>query len=134
MPLGSSSAAPVMMPGPSRCQGWLRAGTGASISRAMTPDLASIDQRTDSVIGSMAGAVVAAPLEAHNAEMSLDYTAFKSSLADAAPPAQVPPLLAALWHAGKGEWDRAHEIAQEDESATGSWVHAYLHRVEGDES
>lgn len=67
-------------------------------------------------------------------EMSLDYTAFKSSLAGGAPPAEISPLLAALWHAGKGEWDRAHEIAQEDESETGSWVHAYLHRVEGDES
>ena len=66
--------------------------------------------------------------------MHLDYATFKASLTDAAPPAQISPLLAALWHAGKGEWTSAHEIAQEDESETGSWVHAYLHRVEGDES
>ena len=43
------------------------------------------------------------------------------------------PLLA-LWWAGKGEWDQAHEIAQEIDARDGSWVHAYLHRVEGDAS
>jgi hypothetical protein len=41
------------------------------------------------------------------------------------------PLLA-LWWDGQGDWDRAHEIAQEIEDANGSWVHAYLHRKEGD--
>ncbi len=41
------------------------------------------------------------------------------------------PLLA-LWLAVRGEWEKAHGIAQEIESAEGSWVHAYLHRVEGD--
>ena len=66
--------------------------------------------------------------------MPLDYATFKTSLNGAAPPEQTPPLLAALWHAGKGEWTRAHEIAQEDDSESGAWVHAYLHRVEGDES
>ena len=33
--------------------------------------------------------------------------------------------------AGKGEWERAHEIARSDEGADAAWVHAYLHRVEG---
>lgn len=41
------------------------------------------------------------------------------------------PLLA-LWWAGRGDWMRAHEVAQEIETADGAWVHAYLHRVEGD--
>jgi hypothetical protein len=41
------------------------------------------------------------------------------------------PLLA-LWWAGKGDWTKAHEVAQEIETAGGSWVHAYLHRAEGD--
>jgi hypothetical protein len=40
--------------------------------------------------------------------------------------------LSALWFAGRGEWERAHEIAQEDNTREGSWVHAYLHRAEGD--
>ena len=42
--------------------------------------------------------------------------------------------LRALWFAGRGGWEQAHEIAQEDESREGAWVHAYLHRTEGDTS
>ncbi|HEY0981441.1 MULTISPECIES: hypothetical protein [unclassified Schlesneria] len=38
----------------------------------------------------------------------------------------------ALWHAAKGAWDRAHELVQDDGSSNAAWVHAYLHRVEGD--
>lgn len=41
--------------------------------------------------------------------------------------------LQALWHDGRGNWDAAHDCAQEDHSRDGSWVHAYLHRKEGDE-
>ena len=40
--------------------------------------------------------------------------------------------LKSLWYDKKGEWDRAHQIAQELVDSDGSWVHAYLHRVEGD--
>ena len=40
--------------------------------------------------------------------------------------------LRALWLAHRGEWEKAHEIAQSDDDSTGAWVHAYLHRVEGD--
>lgn len=40
--------------------------------------------------------------------------------------------LAGLWWDAKGDWTRAHESAQQDESRDGSWVHAYLHRKEGD--
>ena len=57
---------------------------------------------------------------------------FEASLAEAAPPADLAPLLQALWHEAKGDWDRAHAIAQDDPGADGAWVHAYLHRVEGD--
>ena len=56
----------------------------------------------------------------------------KASLANAGPDAALSPPLAALWWAAKGNWDQAHSIAQDDASADGSWVHAYLHRVEGD--
>ena len=48
------------------------------------------------------------------------------------PPAELPPLLAALWWEAKGDWHQAHEIAQAEESADAAWVHAYLHRKEGD--
>ena len=40
--------------------------------------------------------------------------------------------LLALWLDGRGEWDEAHEVAQEEDSPDGAWVHAYLHRREGD--
>ena len=40
--------------------------------------------------------------------------------------------LRALWFALQGKWDAAHDIAQSDDSREGAWVHAYLHRVEGD--
>lgn len=42
------------------------------------------------------------------------------------------PLLAALWWDARGDWNRAHELAQSVETAEGAWVHAYLHRKEGD--
>ncbi|MFL6280620.1 MAG: hypothetical protein ACJ731_10945 [Vicinamibacterales bacterium] len=40
--------------------------------------------------------------------------------------------LRALWHDARGEWDAAHEVAQKIDDATGAWIHAYLHRKEGD--
>jgi hypothetical protein len=42
------------------------------------------------------------------------------------------PALQALWWAARGDWQRAHECAQADEGGPADWVHAYLHRVEGD--
>jgi len=44
----------------------------------------------------------------------------------------IPPLLQALLLDAAGDWENAHSIAQNDPSNDGSWVHAYLHRVEGD--
>jgi hypothetical protein len=48
------------------------------------------------------------------------------------PPEELSICLQALWWDSKGDWDRAHEIAQDAGSREGDWVHAYLHRVEGD--
>lgn len=41
--------------------------------------------------------------------------------------------LQALWWERKGNWEKAHDLAQDDSPGDGDWVHAYLHRVEGDE-
>jgi hypothetical protein len=57
---------------------------------------------------------------------------FKASLSGAAPAPQFGAPLAALWWAAKGGWDQAHELVQDEASADAAWVHAYLHRVEGD--
>jgi hypothetical protein len=62
----------------------------------------------------------------------VDLAAFRASLAASAPPAGLGPSIEALWWDAKGDWDRAHELAQADEGAAGDWVHAYLHRKEGD--
>lgn len=58
----------------------------------------------------------------------------EESLTHDAPPTGLGPPLQALWHAAKGDWDRAHQLAQAEENEAGAWVHAYLHRVEGDAS
>jgi hypothetical protein len=56
----------------------------------------------------------------------------KASLTSATPPAGLDRLVLALWHDARGDWDAAHRVAQDIEGADGSWVHAYLHRKEGD--
>jgi hypothetical protein len=62
----------------------------------------------------------------------VDLADFEESLQGSAPPAGVSGTLEALWHERRGNWDRAHEIAQDIAGTDGSWVHAYLHRREGD--
>ncbi|HVH77310.1 MAG TPA: hypothetical protein VM755_20530 [Stellaceae bacterium] len=64
----------------------------------------------------------------------MDFTAFKSSLAEEKPPAGLGPAIEALWWDAKGDWAEAHRCAQRQPDPTGAWVHAYLHRVEGDMS
>lgn len=58
---------------------------------------------------------------------------FRQSLKADDPPAELTLALARLWWDAKGDWTRAHESAQQDEGPEGSWVHAYLHRKEGDQ-
>jgi len=57
---------------------------------------------------------------------------FRSSVSEASPPDTLSPLLQAMWHQAKGNWEMAHKIAQDQKSADGNWVHAFLHRDEGD--
>jgi hypothetical protein len=57
---------------------------------------------------------------------------FRESLALDVPPPGISVVLAGLWWDGKGDWSRGHEAAGEDEGPAGAWVHAYLHRKEGD--
>lgn len=57
---------------------------------------------------------------------------FRITLDHPGPPAGLPPALAALWWAGKGDWDKAHAIVMNESGADCAWVHAYLHRIEGD--
>jgi hypothetical protein len=57
----------------------------------------------------------------------------RAALAHPRAPAGLPPLLHALWLDARGDWDGAHAVAQDDPSAEAAWVHAYLHRKEGDQ-
>ncbi len=58
--------------------------------------------------------------------------AFHHSLHAETPPDGIAPPLTALWWAKKGDWDKAHAIVMDEQGRDAAWVHAYLHRVEGD--
>jgi hypothetical protein len=57
---------------------------------------------------------------------------FKRSLTKTKPPSGLSTALEGLWWAGKDDWDTAHRLVMDDGGADCAWVHAYLHRVEGD--
>jgi hypothetical protein len=57
---------------------------------------------------------------------------FKQSLSKPRPPAALSAALMGLWWAGKDDWDQAHKIVMDEGGKDCAWVHAYLHRVEGD--
>ena len=57
---------------------------------------------------------------------------FRASLDQTAPPPGLAPALAALWRDAKGDWEGAHGLAQADEGGAADWVHAFLHRKQGD--
>ena len=62
----------------------------------------------------------------------MDFAKFKKSVSASAPPGGLSAAALALWWDAKGDWDKAHAAAQEGEDKAGAWVHAYLHRKEGD--
>jgi hypothetical protein len=57
---------------------------------------------------------------------------FTATLSSAQPPAGLSDPLLALWYDGRGDWERAHQTAQDIDNVEGAWIHAYLHRKEGD--
>lgn len=63
----------------------------------------------------------------------MDHATFVASLSADAPAPGLPVLAEALWHDARGDWHAAHDIAQDESGPDAAWVHAYLHRKEGDE-
>ena len=57
---------------------------------------------------------------------------FKNSFSATSPPAGLSIYLQALWYDAKGDWEKAHSLIQDVPDKTASWIHAYLHRQEGD--
>ena len=65
--------------------------------------------------------------------MQLDIKTFRDSLANPEPPSGLSLALQALWWDARGDWDKAHQRAQQRDDTDGAHVHAYLHRKEGDQ-
>ena len=64
--------------------------------------------------------------------MTLDE--LKASVDSNEPPSGLSQPLLALWHDARGNWEAAHTVAQDIDGPDGAWIHAYLHRKEGDPS
>lgn len=62
----------------------------------------------------------------------MTFDEFRASTTGPRPPADLTPALLALWHDGRGDWQAAHQLAQDITGPDGAWIHAYLHRKEGD--
>jgi hypothetical protein len=62
----------------------------------------------------------------------MTFEAFQNSLSQPSLPVGLSPLLQALWHDARNDWEASHNVAQEIHTNDGSWIHAYLHRKEGD--
>jgi len=62
----------------------------------------------------------------------MTFEEFQTTLQLNTPPGTINEELRALWLDGKGEWDAAHDLAQKIGGVNGAWIHAYLHREEGD--
>jgi len=49
-------------------------------------------------------------------------------------PKHLSPAIQALWLAHNDQWDAAHQLVQHSTGGDEAWVHAHLHRTEGDHS
>ena len=63
----------------------------------------------------------------------MSFEEFTQSLSLDSPPLYLSLALEALWYAHKGDWHKAHDLADTRDENGGAWVHAYLHREEGDQ-
>ena len=59
-------------------------------------------------------------------------TDFKQSLDQPQPASDLSVQLKSLWYDGKGDWQKAHAQVDQMSDQASAWVHAYLHRKEGD--
>ncbi len=62
----------------------------------------------------------------------MNFDLFRKSLLETRPPKDLSLPLQALWYDAKGDWHTAHDLINDLEDKSSAWVHAYLHRKEGD--
>ena len=62
----------------------------------------------------------------------MTVVSFKESITNNEPSQGISIYLKALWYDAKGDWNKSHELIQDVEDANAAWIHAYLHRKEGD--
>ena len=62
----------------------------------------------------------------------MTFDQFNATLSSTDPPDQISPYIKAMWFDAKGDWEKAHQLAQGIEDSNAYWIHAYLHRKEGD--
>ena len=65
-------------------------------------------------------------------ELHMNYNTFITSTKSDFPPSDLTDLELAMWYALNDNWNSAHHIAQSINNELGAWIHAYLHRAEGD--
>lgn len=63
----------------------------------------------------------------------MNLSDFKKSLLEPQPPAGISIMLESLWYEGKGDWEHAHDLVNDLTGQDAAYVHAYLHRKEGDQ-
>jgi hypothetical protein len=106
-------------------KGTLRIAPGVDLTEPADPEWG---QRIENEFATVSGNVLGNRMK--SAPMTL--AAFKRSLSRRTPPAGFTTALAGLWWAAKDNWDKAHAIVMDESGRDCAWVHAYLHRVEGD--
>ena len=62
----------------------------------------------------------------------MTFQDFNNSLSGSQPPPSISSYLEALWYDAKEDWEKAHTLIQDVNDSTAAWIHAYLHRKEGD--
>ena len=62
----------------------------------------------------------------------MNFEEFRQTLSSSKPPDKISGYLESLWYDAKNDWEKAHNVIQDIEDKTASWIHAYLHRKEGD--
>ena len=72
------------------------------------------------------------PFTIHNLIWPMTFEQFQQSLSQSSPPSAISRHLESLWYDAKGDWEQSHNIIQDINDRNASWIHAYLHRKEGD--